>query len=215
MTDEKKKLVSSLIIPSGFIILIWGIKLAEIIFNTDFIELGLFPRDLRGLIGILMFPLIHSNINHLLSNSLPILILSTGIMYFYKNAAPKVFMLVYFLTGILLWFWGRSSYHIGASGLIYGFVTFLFFSGVIRRDTRSIALALLVTFLYGGLIWGILPLERGVSWEGHLFGAFSGLLAAILFRKSDPYKRYDWEDEPEDESGSKLEISYKNNPPYS
>ena len=103
--------------------------------------------------------------------------------------------MVYFIPGILVWFLGRESFHIGSSGLVYGYVTFLFFSGLIRRDNRSIALALIVTFLYGSLIWGVLPLSREISWEYHLFGALTGIYAAIIFRKSDPIKKYDWEEE--------------------
>ena len=92
--------------------------------------------------------------------------------------------------------------------MIYGFVSFLFFSGLIRRDTRSIALALLVTFLYGSMIWGIFPQNNGISWEYHLFGSLTGIACAIIFRKSDPYKRYEWEDEEDDEDGGNLEISH-------
>jgi membrane associated rhomboid family serine protease len=198
MDDEKKKFIRSLYIPSAFIVLIWILKLSEVFFNINLVTLGIYPGELFGLKGVLFSPLLHSNFDHLLSNTLPILFLGTGILYFYKDASIKVIAMIYIIPGIFIWLFARPSYHIGASTLIYGFVTFLFFSGVIRRDTRSIALALLVTFLYGSLVWGVLPLKEEVSWEGHLFGSLTGLAAAIIFRKSDPYKRYEWEDEEDD-----------------
>jgi len=188
--------------PLLFIIFIWVIQLVQVFTGLDFARYGLLPHTTKGLIGIITAPLIHSNFNHIISNTIPLLLLGSGIFYFYKDVAHKMFFMVFLIPGILVWFLGRSSYHIGSSGIVYGFVTFVFFSGLIRRDNRSIALALIVTFLYGSLIWGILPLSRDISWEYHLFGALTGIYAAIIFRKSDPVKKYDWEDEvdipPED-----------------
>ena len=193
--DDKKKFISSLILPTGFIILLWLIKISEIIFNLDFTRLGVFPGSVQGLPGIIFGPMIHANIKHLMSNSLPVLLLGTGIIYFYRESSSKVIAIIYFGSGILDWFFARKAYHIGASGLIYGFVAFLFFSGVIRRDTRAIALALIVTFLYGSIIWGVLPLDSGVSWESHLFGSILGIFSAFVFRGFDPPVKYDWENE--------------------
>jgi membrane associated rhomboid family serine protease len=198
--DDKKKFIYSILIPVGFVALLWGIKLSEIIFNLDFTRFGILPGNIKGIPGILFSPLIHANINHLLSNSLPILFLGCGIIYFYRNAAYKVISIIYLGTGILDWIFARKAYHIGASGLIYGFVAFMFFSGVIRRDTRAIALALLVTFLYGSLIWGILPLDNQVSWESHLFGSLIGIFCAFIFKSSDPPIKYDWELEDDEEN---------------
>ena len=197
MTSEKKKIVTSFLIPAIFIGLLWIIKLSEIWFDFSLIPYGIYPRTPAGLTGIIVSPLVHSSTTHLFSNTLPLFFLAAGILYFYRESSLKVILMVYFLPGLLVWLFGRSSYHIGASWLIYGFVTYLFFSGIIRRDTRSIALALLVTFLYGSLIWGVLPLNNGISWEGHLFGALTGIISAVLFRKLDPYQRYSWEDEEE------------------
>jgi membrane associated rhomboid family serine protease len=197
--DDKKKFISSLILPVGFISLLWIIKISEIIFNLNFTSFGILPGSIKGLPGILLAPLIHANIKHLFSNSLPILFLGSGIIYFYRNCSYKVILIIYLGTGILDWIFARKAYHIGASGIIYGFVTFLFFSGIIRRDTRAIALALLVTFLYGSLIWGILPLDSGISWESHLFGSIIGIFCAFFYRRSDPAIKYDWENENDDE----------------
>ncbi|MGA7722954.1 MAG: rhomboid family intramembrane serine protease [Ignavibacteriaceae bacterium] len=206
--DEKEKLRSSIILPGSFILLLWVIRTGETVFSINLTHFGLLPNKLHGLIGIITAPLLHSGYNHLASNTLPLLFLGVGILYFFPNSAYKVFACIYIIPGIFVWFFGRPAYHIGASGMIYGFVSFLFFSGLIRRDTRSIALALLVTFLYGSMIWGIFPQNNGISWEYHLFGSLTGIACAIIFRKSDPYKRYEWEDEEDDEDGGNLEISH-------
>jgi membrane associated rhomboid family serine protease len=198
--DEKKLFLRSLIFPVLFVAVIWIIKIIEVIWHHSFYYLGLFPKRFTGFWKIATFPLIHSDFDHLLSNSLPVLILAPAISYFYRTAAVKVILMSYLLPGAILWFYGRPAYHMGASAMIYSFITFLFFSGIIRRDKRAIALSLIVTFLYGGLVWGVLPLDPVVSWEGHLSGAVSGIAAAYLFRNYDPYKKYDWEDEPDDES---------------
>ncbi|NOX18175.1 MAG: rhomboid family intramembrane serine protease [Chlorobi bacterium] len=197
-----------------FLALIWAIKIFEVAFDFKLVFLGLYPHKTSGLIGIFTAPLIHGGFNHLFSNSLPILILGTTILYFYPKSAKAVIAGVYLLPGIFVWFFGRESYHIGASGMIYGFVTFLFFSGVIKRDRRSIAISLIVTFLYGGLIWGVLPVKEGISWEYHLFGAIWGIIFAIVYRKKDKFKQYDWEDEEDDVPPDELEISYDKEDPF-
>ena len=214
MSEEKKKLLFSISVPLAFIILLWFIQVIQYLFNINFDKLGLLPRHLSGLIGIFTAPLIHAGFGHLFSNTLPLLFLGTGILYFYPNSAFKIFILVYLVPGVFVWIFARAAYHIGASGMVYGFVTFLFFSGIIRRDTRSIALALIVTFLYGSIVWGVLPLNNGVSWEYHLFGSFTGIYCAFAFKGSDPYKKYDWEDESEDDWPEKLEISHHKGYPF-
>ena len=214
MHQEKGHFKKSLLFPLLFVFLMTAMEIIEVVFDISLVKFGILPGNISGLIGIAASPLIHSDFEHLLSNSFPIIFLGTGLLYFYKNSAPKVIAMIYIIPGILVWLFGRESYHIGASGLVYGFAAFLFFSGIIRRDTRAITLALLVTFLYGSLVWGILPLERGISWEGHLFGALTGIAAAVIFRKSDPYKKYDWEDEEEDDiDPDELKISHHRGPP--
>ncbi|MCF8242268.1 MAG: rhomboid family intramembrane serine protease [Melioribacteraceae bacterium] len=210
---EKENLKHSLIIPVSFITVIWMIKLIELIWSISFVQFGVYPKELTGLIGILFFPLIHGSLGHIASNTIPVFVLLLGTIYFYPRSSYKVIALVYFIPGIFVWFFGRESYHVGASAVIYGLVTFQFFSGLIRRDRRSIALALLVTFLYGGLVWGVLPIDQKISWEGHLFGALTGIAAAVIFRKWDPFKRYDWEYEEEDRP-EKLEISHDKGYPF-
>ncbi len=188
--------------------MLWVIYLVTYLLEIYPYKLGVLPRNLSGLLGIFTSPLIHSGFPHLISNTAPLIFMGFGIYYFYPKVAYKVFAVIYLGTGILVWIFGREVYHIGASGIIYGFVSFLFFSGVFRKDNRSIALGLIVIFLYGGLIWGVLPVEQGVSWESHLSGAVVGIIAAFTFRKVDPPKKYDWEDEESDTPVEKLEVSY-------
>lgn len=208
MDEEKNTFDIKILYPTFFIIFLWLIKLFEILSGISLYEFGILPRHVSGLIGIITYPLIHANVGHLLSNSLPFLILGTGVVYFYKESAIKVFFIIYFGSGILVWLFARIAYHIGCSGIIYGFGSFLFFSGLIRRDSRAIVLALLVTFLYGSLVWGVLPLDASISWESHIFGALIGVACAFIFKKKDIYKKYDWEDEEDDEDPRNLEISY-------
>jgi membrane associated rhomboid family serine protease len=198
MTEEKKKLFQSLIYPVAFILLLWLVKVFEISFGINLIPLGVFPRKKSGLVGIITAPLVHADFNHLISNSLPLLFVGLGISYSYPTISKKLYLGVYLLQGLFVWIFARQAYHIGASGLVYGFISFLFFSGIIRRDNRSIALALIVTLLYGSLTWGVLPIKAEISWESHLFGSLVGILFAFIYRKADPAPKYDWEDEEND-----------------
>lgn len=196
------------LVPLVFPLILWVIHITSTLVNIYPFKLGVLPRNLSGLIGIVASPLIHSNFSHLISNSVPLTVLGFGIFYFYPKAAYKVFAFVYLCTGILVWLFAREVYHIGSSGIVYAFVSYLFFSGIFRRDNKSIALSLIVVFLYGGLVWGVLPGLEGISWESHLFGAITGIIAAFIFRKSDPIKHYDWEDEESDVPAKELEVSY-------
>jgi len=199
MIEEKKKSLRFLIYPVAFVAFLWAVKIFQIFFADNLVFLGIYPRKFFGLIGIITAPLIHADFNHLISNSLPLLFLGLGISYSYPKSSKKLFFGVYLLHGLLVWFIARQAYHIGASGLVYGFVSFLFFSGIIRRDNRSIALALIVTLFYGGLTWGVLPIKEEISWESHLSGSLVGIMFAFIFRKADPAPKYDWEDEPIDQ----------------
>lgn len=207
--NEQKPDISKFIIPLFFPVLLWIIHLVSLLLNQDLSRLGLLPRKPVGLLGIITSPLIHGDFSHLISNTIPLIILGWIIFNFYNKISYLLFFFIYLLTGILVWIFARQVYHIGASGIVYGFVSFLFFSGIFRRDNKSIALALVITFLYGGLVWGILPGLEGISWESHLFGGITGLIAAYLFRKIDPpSKKYDWENEPDDFNVKDLEVSY-------
>jgi membrane associated rhomboid family serine protease len=200
--------INFVLVPLSFPLLLWILHFTFNLLNIYPYKLGVYPRHLSGIIGVLTSPLIHSNYSHLISNTVPLAVMGLGIFYFYPKAAYKVFAFVYFCTGILVWLFAREVYHIGASGIVYAFVSYLFFSGIFRRDNKSITLSLIVVFLYGGLVWGVLPGLEGISWESHLFGAITGIIAAFVFRKSDPIKHYEWEDEESDVPPEKLEVSY-------
>jgi membrane associated rhomboid family serine protease len=201
----RKKFLLSIIIPGIFVFLMWFVKIIELLFDTDFSFLGIYPLELKGLPGILLSPLIHENIKHLFDNSLPLFFLATAVFYFYSEVALKVAVWTYLLTGILVWFAGREAYHIGASGLVYGLASFLFFSGIIRRYFRLVALSLLIVFLYGSMVWGMLPdLYKNVSWESHMLGFISGIVLAVWFRKEGPQMPvYEWMEEEEEGGGDK------------
>lgn len=194
MSKEAKSILYSFIPGTIMLLLLWLIKLYEWNVGVSFADYGVFPRTLSGMKGIFASPFIHGDFKHLISNSIPLLILSAGLFYFYKLLAFRVFFWVYILGGFWLWLGGRDAYHIGASGVVYGLTTFVFLSGVIRRDTRLMAISMLVVFLYGGMVWGIFPLIKEVSWEAHLFGALAGMLIAIVYRKEGPQRKiYEWE----------------------
>ncbi|TAH40870.1 MAG: rhomboid family intramembrane serine protease [Bacteroidetes bacterium] len=184
----------SLLLPGIFLLLLWIIELAQEFSGSRIWSMGIIPRKLDGLTGIFTAPFLHAGIDHLLSNTLPLLIVGAGLIYFYPTLALRVTIMVWLFGGIWVWLSGRDSSHIGASGLLYGFVVFLFFSGLMRKDTRLIAISLLVTFLYGSLVWGILPVDQSVSWESHLFGALAGFICAVYYRKDGPQKpKAQWE----------------------
>jgi membrane associated rhomboid family serine protease len=198
MRNKTSKLYYSLFYPLLFISLLWGIRFYEEISHNSLSWYGIYPRTIHGLIGVIAAPLLHADYDHLISNSVPLLILGSIIFYFYRSIAFQVFFWVYLMTGIWVWAAARDSYHIGASGILYGFVSFLFFSGVFRKDTRLLALSLFVAFIYGGTVWGILPIKEGISWESHMLGTLAGLITAYNFRKEGPAPRvYDLGDEAE------------------
>lgn len=204
---EKKIFKYSLVFPALFLVVIWMIKIAETVLDLHFTELGMYPRHLKGLIGILTSPLIHGNYKHLIGNSTSFIVLSTALFFFYREMAYRIFIINYFLSGMLLWIAGREAWHIGASGIIYGLAAFLLLSGILRRDIRLLTISLIVIFLYGSLFWGIFPIEEGISWDGHLMGAISGTILALIFYKyGPPRQKFDWEDEPEsDEDDDELD----------
>jgi membrane associated rhomboid family serine protease len=180
-----------------FIGLLWTIFIIDQVFGLRLGRFGLRPGSLPGMVGILTAPLLHGNFQHILSNTLPLLISLTATLYLYPTAALRVVPLLWLGSGAIAWLIGRDSLHFGASGLIYGLLAFVFFSGILRRDMRSVSVSLLVGFLYGSMVWGVLPTRPNMSWEMHLAGAMTGVLLAVLYRGRDrvPLLRYDWEDD--------------------
>ena len=184
--DEKTQFIRSLIFPGFFLFLIWFVKFTEFGLQTDFHFLGIYPMKLKGIIGIVTAPLVHDDIKHLFDNSIPVFLLSLAIFYFYREVAFQVFLQIYLITGTFVWIIGREAYHIGASGLVYGFATFIFVSGIIRKNRNLMAISLLVIFLYGSLVWGLLPYDYRISWESHLMGALTGIALAFVYRHEGP-----------------------------
>ena len=173
-------------VPVVAIFLIWFIYLIELKFNLNFNKYGIYPNTFKGLRGILFSPFIHGDIKHLFNNSIPVAVLLGCLFYFYQKIATKVVVWGLLISGLLTWLIGRPSYHIGASGLVYLLVSFIFFSGVFRKYYRLIALSLMVVFLYGSLVWYVFPTEDRISWEGHLSGFIVGFVFAFLFRNRGP-----------------------------
>jgi membrane associated rhomboid family serine protease len=197
---EKKIFKHSLVFPSLFLLTFWLVFLVESTLNIEFAVYGIFPLKAEGLKGILFSPFIHSGYKHLAANSIPFFVLSLALFYFYRKLAYRIFILIYFLSGLCVWLGGREAWHIGASGVVYGLASFLFFSGIFRNDVKLLTIAIIVVFLYGGMFWGIFPLKPGVSWESHLWGAASGFLLSIYYRNQGPQRpHFEWEDEPEEE----------------
>ena len=175
-----------LIVPFVALFIIWFVYFIEIKFGFNFNKYGIYPKSFVGLRGILFSSFIHSDATHLLNNSVPLLVMLVSLYYFYQKIANRVLILGLILTGFLTWILGRPSYHIGASGVIYLLVSFIFFSGIVRKYYRLIALSLIVVFLYGSMIWYIFPMEERISWEGHLSGFLVGSVFAFIFRKKGP-----------------------------
>ncbi len=180
--------------PIFFVLTIWLVYWFEVRFGYHLNKFGIYPQTLHGLFGVVLSPFVHGSISHLYHNTIPLFVLSTALFYFYRQIAWKVLLYGIIVSGFLTWSIGRPLYHIGSSGLIYVLVSFIFFKGVITKYYRLIALSLLVVFLYGSMIWYALPLEDGVSWEGHLSGLITGILFAFLFKKAIAKpKKFEWE----------------------
>lgn len=198
-----RNFVLALKIVVGFVVVMWSVFLFDQFSRIGLIRYGLVPRDAIGLLGLVTTPLLHYNLGHIVSNTLPLLIGGTMMLFLYPNSALRALPAIWVGSGLLAWVFARSSVHVGASGVIYGLLAFVFISGVIRRDLRSIGAALVIWFMYGSMIWGVLPAGPTMSWELHASGLALGIATALRYRDWDqpPMKRYEWEDEelPEDE----------------
>jgi len=195
-----KRLFNILFIPFVFTILIILVFIIEKGMDFNFTKAGIYPRNIEWIGTIFTSIFIHANWSHLLNNLLSFLLLSSSLFYFYRPVNFRIFVTLWILSGIMLWVIGRDSRHVGASGLIYAMASFLLFSGLIRRHVPLIAISLVVTLVYGNMVWHIFPwtVNDPVSWEGHLSGLFTGLLVAIIFRNDGPQKPVKvWEEEDE------------------
>ncbi len=191
-------------IALGFVALIWLVDAVNWGLDLELQRFGVRPRQWAGLPGILAAPLLHAGFTHLIANSLPLLVLGTTMLHLYPNSALRVLPAIYAGPGVAVWLFADGGVHVGSSGLVYGLVSYVFVAGLIRRDRRAIAASLLVSFMYGTLAWGVLPIRPGVSWQTHLAAALIGVSMAVLLRRLDipPRVRYTWEDEPDEDESS-------------
>jgi membrane associated rhomboid family serine protease len=223
-TSSNQAKFAFLLFPGLFIVLLWLIFGIEFLFDLDLTVYSIEPREATGLLGILFFPLLHGGIEHIAGNTISLFVLLVTVRYIFPQLFVRVFLLSYFVPGIITWLIARPAYHLGASGMIYALVVFVFISGVIRVNRYLLALSMLVVFWYGGLFWGIFPMEDGISWEGHLGGALTGFFMAIWFRNELPIEEVieeepewedddfddfdDWKGEPDTTSESAPRIKY-------
>jgi len=195
--------IETIAFPLLWVFSLWLVFWFEVRFNVNLNRYGVYPQKIEGLRGILFSPFIHSSLKHLFNNSIPLLVLTMALFYFYRHVRWQVLLFGLLATGALTWVLGRPAYHIGASGMVYMLASFLFFKGILSKHFQLIALSLVVVFLYGGLLWFLFPIDEAISWEGHLSGFVVGAIFALLFkRNSIPQKKYLWEREdynPEDD----------------
>jgi len=200
--QDSAQLKHAFSIVATFTAVLWLIRIIETVSGASLYRYGIYPGQLSGLMGILWAPLIHSSITHLFANTAPLLILGTALLYGYPRSAKIAIPVIYIGTGLCVWLFARQTYHIGASGLTFGFMFFVFTIGAIRWDRRAIALSMIVFFLYGSMIWGIFPSDSGISYETHLFATLFGIILAVILRDHDPYlpeKEYSWQRDDDDE----------------
>ena len=209
MSTQRK--YSIFILPALFILVLFVVEWIEHTYGMRFAKYGVLPRTLEGLKGVLLSPFIHSDWKHLTNNTLPLFVLTATLGFFYKGIAKEVFLWSWLMSGLWLWAIGRPSFHIGASGLLYALASFLFFSGFIRKHTKLMSISMFVVFLYGGMVWGIFPMKKHISWEGHLAGALAGLILAYWFKDNGPPKQvYQYEiDELLEEQEQTYTYEYK------
>jgi membrane associated rhomboid family serine protease len=199
---QDKRLSQSILYSFLAITLLWCLKSAEILFGWNLSFMGLVPLEASGMLGILTAPLVHGSLEHIFNNTFAILILASVLYYGYPKSWWKVLCLVWVLSGVGVWLFARQATHIGASGLTHGLFFFLFVASIFRRDKSSVAIMMIAFLLYGGMTMTIFPREEGISFEYHFFGALAGVIAAFIWRNSDPkpvLKRYEWEESPSDD----------------
>ncbi|HOV14162.1 MAG TPA: rhomboid family intramembrane serine protease [Spirochaetota bacterium] len=178
-------MINNLKISFFFVFTLWIVFVVDLIIPIKLTSFGLLPRTPMGLVGIFTCVFLHGSLFHLISNTIPLFVLTFMVLTFYKKNSIGVFLFVITIGGLLVWIFGRTSYHIGASGLIYGLVAFLISCGIFQRNAQSIIISVIIVILYGGLIYGVFPTQSYISWEGHLFGALAGVFCGYIFRKKE------------------------------
>lgn len=180
-----RELRTQAIVLGGFIALIWTLEFVDLLFLGGALNAyGIIPRRIIGLRGILFAPFLHGGLAHLAANTIPFLTLSWLIMLRETRDWFVVTAVTMLISGLGTWLIApANTIHIGASGLVFGYLGFLLLRGYLERSVTAILFSLIVGSLYGGLIWGVLPLQYGISWQGHLFGFIGGGLAARLLAR--------------------------------
>ena len=192
-----------LLFPFLFVLIMWGVYWLDWTYYLQAYQYGVYPRSWSGLKGILFSPWIHGDLEHLYNNSIAVFVLLTFLNYFYRQQFSKIVISGYFLSGLGIWLFARESYHIGASGLTYVLISFLFFKGMRTKYYRLVALSLVVVVLYGQSVWYMFPdVKQGISWEGHLSGFIVGMILSYVIADPviiDPTYKYAWQDPDYDE----------------
>lgn len=178
-----------IIILTLFVGIFWSVEIVDTILRGSLDQFGIVPRNLIGLRGILFAPFLHANFRHLIANTVPFVTLGWLVMLRHTSDFFVVTAISMLVGGMGTWLIGAPGFHIGASGVIFGYLGFLLSRGYFERKISSMLLSIMIGLLYGGLLWGVLPNQPGVSWEGHLFGFIGGSIAAkILAERMDDYE---------------------------
>ncbi len=173
---------------AGIVLAMWVIFALQAFFGFDFSRYGIYPRSKQGLIGIILAPFIHTNIEHIGYNTLALVFVSLILALSYPRKFIWGYWVLLLTTDVLVWIFARPAYHVGCSGLVFALIGFTFAYGVARRSALSIILAIVVGAIYGGLLYGVLPLQKSVSWESHLLGLLAGIAWGALWGIID-YKK--------------------------
>lgn len=173
-------------LAGGFVALLYAIELADAVLSERLDSHGVRPRSDEGLLGIVFAPLLHGGWSHLVANTIPLLVLGFLLALSGVRTWVSVTAIVWVVGGLGVWlFGGSNTVHIGASGLVFGWLVHLIVRGIFARSLKQLALGVVVFLAYGSVLWGVIPSRPGISWEGHLFGALGGALAAWLLAPRD------------------------------
>jgi membrane associated rhomboid family serine protease len=179
------------IVVGALAAVMWVVEIIDLLPGTDLDRWGIQPRELGGLVGIVTMPFLHGGFGHLLSNTIPFVIMGSliaagGLARFFTVSA-----IIVVVAGVGTWLLGPDhTVHIGASALVFGYLTYLLTRGLFDHKPTYLLLGLVVLFLYGGVLWGVLP-RPGISWQAHLFGAVGGVLAARVIHTAAAPARSD------------------------
>lgn len=217
VAHDRRRLTFAYLWTGSFIVLLWLILLLQIALGFDPGRFGVVPREPAGLLGVLTAPLVHSGFSHLFANTSAVLVLGVLALRLYPRAIRWALPIIWLGSGLLVWWLARPSSHIGASGIAQGLMFFIFAMGLLRRERLAIVASMVVFFLYGSMVYGVLPYDPHVSWEYHLFGSLCGIVSAFFLYRLDPLpprKKYSWDhpaenDDPDEDQTPFSELQRK------